>query len=253
MSYPSEGVAVQEACYPNFSTCLVDTFYHDSLLKELVGQYKASKYAVFGYVDSVRNFENYDTTWYRGEVNFIDTFTNERIHVSIHTDLKDSVPIRRFSFLDRWVAFTNNPLATTYTPLRDTPFVAFFDKYDSIQDLNIGPMDGCFFEPNVYQILDGRIRKKGLHGYRMPGVSVTVKEFLAAVGHADVPAPPVGIIRRITGSGGLRPLRSRFSVDALGRRYGPGGTGKGSARIYRLWGLPSGTLRETTDGITRPK
>ena len=39
MTYPSEGVAIQEACYKGFSTCLVDTFYsarlRDTLAEEV--------------------------------------------------------------------------------------------------------------------------------------------------------------------------------------------------------------------------
>lgn len=250
MEYPSDGVAIQEACYPKFGTCLVDTFHRAKLKQELVDQYKGSKYSIFGYVDSVKNFENYDTTWYRGEINFIDTFTNERIHISVHSDLKDSLPTRRLSFLDRWVAFVEGPFSTTYTALRDTPFVAFFNKYDSIHHLGIGPMDGCFFEPNVYHVLGGRIHKKGLHGYRMPGVSVSLEEFFQAVGRDPVPAPPVGILRRRLPSAVVESTQEG-QYDILGRRRDPM---KSHARFYELWGPPvtKGRKDRPTDGVSRP-
>lgn len=218
ITYPEPGVAIHEACYAGFSTCLTDTFYAEKLLAKLVEEYKASKFAIFGYVMEVENYRTTDTTYYRGEPYFVDTFTTERVSIKIATDLKDTVPVRNLSLIDRWLAVRFTPLATTYSHMIDTPFVAFFDKYDSLKNLGLGPMDGCFFEPTVYQIYEGRIHKKGLVGFRMPGVSVRVEEFLSAVGHDPVPAPQVGIraISRRQGSA-MRPLVA-FRYDLKGRR-----------------------------------
>ncbi len=191
MTYPSDGVAIQNACYPDFGSCFIDTFYREKLLTELSARYQSSQYAVLAYVDSISNYLTYDTTFYHNEPYYVDTFQTEKVWISIQANLKDSLPVPRLSYIDRWVAFTNNPFATTYTPLVDTPFVAMFSKYDSIRQLGVGPMDGCFFEPTAFTIIDGRIHKKGLPGERMPGVSVPWEDFFTRVGRASVAIPAV--------------------------------------------------------------
>jgi hypothetical protein len=218
LTYPEPGVSIQEACYAGYGTCITDTFYTEKLLAQLVDQYKASKYSSFGYVKSVENYPVVDTGYYHGEVYYIDTFTTEKVSISLETDLKDSVPVRGLTLLDRWLAVRFTPLATTYTHMIDTPFVTFFNKYDSLSNLGLGPMDGCFFEPTAYQIYDGRIHKKGLVGFRMPGVSVKVEDFLAAIGHEPVPVPPVAIrpVARRRVFTARRPDAYRY--DLMGRR-----------------------------------
>lgn len=252
MEYPSEGVAIQEACYANYGTCFVDTFYSAKLKKELTDLYAASKYAVFGYVDSVRNYETYDTTLFMGQPYYVDTFTTERISVGIHTLLKDSMPDKHLTFIERWVAFSGNPFATTYIPMKDTPFVAFFDQYDSIRKMGLGPMDGCFFEPTMYQIYGNRIHKKGLVGFRMPGVSITMEEFFQAVKHDPVPVPPVSILPRRALRALVAPGRGAGRYDLNGRRLGPG---KARTWVYRLLGEPALERgpAETIDGVSRPR
>lgn len=188
---PSAGVAVQNACYPGFGTCSIDTFYSDKLRDTMALHFKNSKHAVIAYVDSISNYLTYDTTWYRGEPYYVDTFQTEKVWISIARNLKDSLPVNKLSYIDRWVAFTNNPFSTTYTPLIDTPFVAFFTAYDSIRQLGIGPMDGCFFEPTAFTIIKDSVQKKGLPGERMPGVSVGWGDLLKTLGLDPVPAPPV--------------------------------------------------------------
>lgn len=251
-TYPSVGTAIQEACYSDFGACFLDTFQVAKLRDTVASLYKAGKYAIFGYVDSVRNYETYDTTYYMGQVYYIDTFTTEKVDVSVHTFLKDSLPVRRLSFIDRWIAFLGNPLATTYIPLKDTPFVAFFDRYDSLKYLGLGPMDGCFFEPTVFAIHPDGIHRKGLPGERMPGIHLTMEEFFQAVGHDPVPVPPVGIIRRV-------PLRSRsiaiesgYRFDANGRRLGAGSR-KGRGWVFSTWGMPVLEPPGTVDGVSRPR
>ncbi|HLP41345.1 MAG TPA: hypothetical protein VK465_07540, partial [Fibrobacteria bacterium] len=194
-TYPSSGMAIQETCYPSYQTCLIDTFYTEKLMAKLVSEYKDTKYAIFGYIKQVENFQTYDTTYYMGEPYYVDTFATERISISIESELKDSLPVQTLTFVDRWLAVRFNPFATTYTTMLDTPFIAFFNQYDSIKQLGIGPMDGCFFEPTVYSIFEGRIHKKGLPGERMPGISVTLEDFFKGVGRDPVDAPPVSILK----------------------------------------------------------
>lgn len=221
MSYPSNGVAVQNACFPGFGVCNLDTFYVDKLRDTMALHFKQSKYAVTAYVDSISNYLTYDTTWYRGEPYYVDTFQTEKVWITVDRNLKDSVlPVTKLSYIDRWVAFTNNPFSTTYTPLIDTPFVAFFTAYDSIRKLGIGPMDGCFFEPTAYTIIEDRIHRKGLPGDRMPGVSLPWEDFLKTVGAELTASPPVrprkvglrpqGRLPRAAGA--MRGL-SRFGVE----------------------------------------
>ncbi|MDB5103619.1 MAG: hypothetical protein JWP91_1308 [Fibrobacteres bacterium] len=225
MSYPSDGVAVQNACYADFGSCFVDTFYREKLLKGMVDEYQASKYAVLAYVDSISNYLTYDTTFYHGQPYYVDTFQTEKVWISIQGSLKDSLPVSRLSYVDRWVAFTGNPYATTYTPLVDTPFVAMFNQYDSIRQLGVGPMDGCFFEPTALTIIDGHIHKKGLVGERMPGVSVAWEDFFRAIGRDPVAAPAVREkhvgIRRSARTGSFPsdlPGAGRYFYDLRGRR-----------------------------------
>jgi hypothetical protein len=224
LSRPAEGMAVQKACYAEYGTCFQDTFYRDTLLNRMVRAYGESRYAVVAYVDSIENFLTYDTTFYRGQPYYVDTFQTEKVWVTIERDLREPMPVHELTYIDRWVAFTNNPFATTYTPLIDTPFVAFFDAYDSIRHLGIGPMDGCFFEPTAYAIAGGEIRKKGLVGERMPGVSVAWADFFGAIGKAPPPEPGIKSNRKTAlgpsrrGSGRGKPRRYGFAYDLRGRR-----------------------------------
>lgn len=224
LSHPSDGMAVQKACYAEYGSCFQDTFYRDTLLDRMARSYKESKYAVIAYVDSISNYLTYDTTFYHGQPYYVDTFQTEKVWLTIDRDLGEPMPTHKLTFIDRWVAFTNNPFATTWTPMIDTPFVAFFDVYDSIRQMGIGPMDGCFFEPTEYAISGGEIRKKGLVGERMPGVSVTWADFFAAIGKAPPPEPAIQSNRktalrppRALRSGG-KPPRYGFSYDLRGRR-----------------------------------
>lgn len=231
LTNPAPGMAVQSACYGGpGGACVVDTFHVDSLRQQLVRRFADSRYAVFAYVDSVRHYQAYDTFYRRGELYYIDTLEAEDVQVRIHTYLKDTLPERRLKFTGYRLGLPGNPLATTFFPLLDTPFVAFFDAYDSLQHLGIGPMDGCFFEPAGFFIQEDRILKKGMPGDRMAGVSLPMEEFFAAVGIDPVPVPPVSLHRPARPS--LRPGTGRPSpgsrrVDPNGRRIPAGGRAPG--------------------------
>jgi hypothetical protein len=192
MTFPSDGVSIQKACYPDFGNlCLVDTFYRDTLKAELVAKYQASQHVIYGYVDSVRNYYTYDTIYRNNQLDYIDTFSTEDIGISIHSELKGAMPVQKLALMEKWLAIPNLPFAYTYTGVLDTPFVAFFNTYATPPEMGLGPVDGCFFEPTVFYILNDRIHKKGASGSRMPGVSVSLDDFFAAVGRAKVTAPPI--------------------------------------------------------------
>jgi hypothetical protein len=226
ISSPSDGVVIQKACYQDFGTCFTDTFYVDKLRQQLVANFTASKYAVVAYVDSISNYLTYDTTFYRGQIYYVDTFQTEKVWIGIDRNIKEPLPVNHLSYVDRWVAFTGNPYATTYKPLIDTPFVAFFSIYDSIRELGLGPMDGCFFEPTAYTIVDNRIHKKGLVGERMPGVSLVWEDFFSAIGLPASGIPPVHtghtkILRPMSSlQESTRPVKG-YRYDLLGKRSTP--------------------------------
>ena len=123
LHYPSDGVAIQEACYSGFSSCLVDTFHRDTLLQELTERFRNSKYAVFAYLDSVHNFETYDSVYYRGQLYYIDTFTTEQVQVSIAP-----YDVRQGNFVGASVdtitrSGTNSLRASVYHRFRNEDFV----------------------------------------------------------------------------------------------------------------------------------
>ncbi len=224
MQYPAPGMSIQNACYADYQSCFVDTFYAEKLRLELIKNYSNSKYAMIAYVDSVYNFLTFDSTFYHGALYYIDTVQSESVWISFVDSLKERFPVTKKSYKDNWNVVAGNPFATTYTPMIDTPFVAMFTVYDSIRDLGIGPMDGCYFEPSTYSIVGNAVHKKGLVGDRMPGVSVPWADFLLGIGHSSMAAPPV----RVGHTRILNPLGAHRSTlltpgpyryDLRGRRF----------------------------------
>jgi hypothetical protein len=217
----------------------VDTFYREKLRQELDEKFKASKFAVIAYVDSISNFTTYDTTFYHGVPYYVDSFHTEKVWVSIAKNLKESLPAISLSFTDRWVAAGYDRFSTTYMPMLDTPFVAFFDRYDSIHQIGIGPMDGCFFEPTAYFVISGQIIKKGMTGSRMPGVGVAWLDFLKTIQLPESAPPEVqtsairrGSFRRI------RKSRGTFIPKNSGHQFNEGFFGKAFDLRGRLQSRP---------------
>ena len=224
-----DGVSEQRECFPEFSNfCRTDTFYRDTLMEWLVSRYQdtATKNVFIGYVDSVRNYYTY-VTYPDG---YVDTVVTEDFWISVQTLLKGDMPERKLFYSVIYPdGFPKLPLAYTYMGLVDTPFVAFFtgdykavrnERYNMIMELSLGPVDGCYFEPTVNFIVNNRITKKGAISMtgspkedRLPGVSVSFHDFLKAVGHADVPVPPIrkqGIQFRYNGAGlSIAPIPDR--------------------------------------------
>lgn len=194
ITHPEDGTAIVKVCYPDFSYCDTDTFYRADLQKELVARYQAAKHVAFGYVDSIRSFIRTDTQFFTPEVFYVDTSQRESVWVSFPGQIKGDLPKEQMVFEDSFTYVPEQPYATTYRSVIDTPFIAFFDTYGHIRELGIGPMDGCFFEPKAYLIFGGRVHKKGW-GYmpneRMPGVSVAMEDFFKAVGLSGIAVPPV--------------------------------------------------------------
>lgn len=232
ISHPADGVSVETVCWPVFAICNTDTFHRAELLAELVARHASSAHSAFLYADSLHNFLLYDSVYFQGQLDYVDTVQAEDLWLSIHSELKGSLQRRRFSFRERFLYLPGRPFATTYTALLDTPMLAFFDSYDTLSHLGLGPMDGCFFEPTAYVVTDGRIRKKASdESARMPGVSVSVEEFFKAAG---IPAMPVPTVRPRTA--GLAPRRDGI-IGALGP--GPASDGAFDLLGRRLRGKPA--------------
>jgi hypothetical protein len=70
------------------------------------------------------------------------------------------MPMQELVMTEKLTHISGLPLAYTYTGLIDTPFVAFFDTYANPQEMGLGPVDGCYFEPTAYFIIQDRIYKR---------------------------------------------------------------------------------------------
>lgn len=224
LSRPSDGVAVETVCWPVLQECSVDTFHRAELLAELAGKAGARKHAAFLYVDSVANRLGFDSVHYMGRLYYVDTVQVEEVWISVHSELKGALPVKRFRYLDRFIHVAGNPYATTYTALLDTPVLAFFDAFDTLSQLGIGPLDGCFFEPTAYVLRQGRIAKRSNDpSMRMPGIEVEAGDFFRSAGLVPVDLPPVRPrhvgIRRERGLPAFRAAgRTGRPCDLNGRR-----------------------------------
>lgn len=193
-TYLSPGIVIQQHCLPDFGNfCQLDTLYRDSLFNELQAAYLNSTHAVFGYVDSVHSLVLIDTALLYDTIYYYDTLRYEDVFISIQSQLKGSMPRNLRFRTEKYRIFymPGDPTNTTYSALIDTPFIAFFNAYDTLEkEMGIGPRDGCFFEPHGYFVTSDSIHKKS--GYqdidalgrktRMPGVAVAVRDFLTTVG-----------------------------------------------------------------------
>jgi hypothetical protein len=204
MTYPAPGISVQEAYWEAFNITFVDTFYQDSLRKELVNRYRNARHAIFGVVDALAKRVFEDTTWI-GDTFYIDKKVEETLDFRVLKTLQGEVPE---TFRRKDTAYYYEPplTPTTYRSLVGKPFIALFDTYDHVKNMGLGPEDGCFFEFQAYALEEGGIIKKGVDGQRMPGVSVPLDHFLAGAAAASMP----GLVKTETAS---RPLRF-----GLGRR-----------------------------------
>ncbi len=251
MTYPEDGVAIQEAHYVDMGARFIDTFYRDSLKEQLLERYQENEYAIFAYIDSIHYFLALDSVFYQDEFDRVDTLRGEGLWITVHSQLKGPpIPGNRIYIVDSSLIYIpEQPLATSYTGLIDTPFVTFFNTYDNAFSMNFGPVDGCYFEPDAYFIIDGQIVKKGDEGIRMPGVSLAASEFLKAVGleNREIPQTRPGNTAIKIWPGG----NSRWNLPATGARSVPTFDVKGRLRVLprqlpgegpssSLHGLPAG-------------
>ena len=146
MKYPADGVSIQTSCYPVFEICFTDTFYRDTLRQRLVDEFQESRHVAFAYVDSVRNYRVFDTIRYQSEILYIDTLQEETVWIGVHAELKGVLPQRQFLFRERFVYVPEDPFATTYRGLLDTPIVLFFNTYGGFGRRPLFPPGGVHSE-----------------------------------------------------------------------------------------------------------
>jgi hypothetical protein len=205
ITHPSPGMAVQKTCYVQFGFCVSDTFYQAKLHDQMVMQFRNSQHAVVGRLDSLRLRFILDTSWYNGKLVAIDTLDEENLWMSILSEWKGTAP-KQLYFKDTLPHFPPDVSPTTYVGLVDTPmagffsttvqqqggfilrsgaravpFISFFNDADHVRHLGLGPTDGCYFEATAYVLIAGRIHRQGIEGERMPGVSLSLDQFLGEV------------------------------------------------------------------------
>lgn len=230
LKIPRDGMSIEKVCWVGFDACTLDTFYREELLQELVDDFEKSQHVAFAYLDSLHNYLQFDTVWIGNQINFVDTGNAESLWVSIPGELKGTLPRQAFPLKDRFPTYIpDKPFNTTYMPIIDTPFIAFFDTYATPYEMGLGPLDGCFFEPRVHLVKNGRIYKQSsLETERMPGIWVAVEDFFRAVGipsrPVPQPRPPRSGIRRNPGGPRLSLANRRpgsvFLHDLRGKRLG---------------------------------
>ena len=195
LTYPSEGVAIQTQCFKEFNnTCFTDTVYADTLLHELAALYRNSQHVAVALVDSARPYLIYDSTYMGGALS-VDTLRSENVGLTFQVEVKGILSQKHAA----WKEAFREPSwvfdIPTFAALIDTPFLAFFNSFENSDSLGIAPYRYCNREPSAYFLIQDRIFKRGTQsnargGGPLPGVSVSMEEFLRAVGHGGLGTLP---------------------------------------------------------------
>jgi hypothetical protein len=218
MQFPAPGTAIQTYYIAELDYRQTDTFYQDTLNRQLADLFRASRHVILGNLDSVKTRLIFDSIWYLGQLIAVDTFREQSLWIRALDQFKGSLPAPRLFYLDTLNFYSDTALKLLqwdYAPLVDTPFVAFFNV-DLLGDAGIGPTDCSFFEPQAFMVIGGRIHKKGAEYYRMAGVSVAFDSLLSENGATFAPAIKADTL--------IRNLPFRFGKTRL-RRVFPGGNG----------------------------
>jgi hypothetical protein len=188
-----DGVVEDKICDTCFQFCDVKTFYRDTLMRELKARYDSARHVIFGHIESLKRYQKYDTIYYEGDLIGVDTSEWESLTVSVFAELKGDLGKSTIPLVDSMAYISSIPYATSYRGYEGRPFLSFFDTLPENRNRNdsmgIGPVDGCFFEPQAFIISDSSIHKMGIETDRIPGVSVRVVDFFKAVGHPGAPIP----------------------------------------------------------------
>jgi hypothetical protein len=190
LKIPNDTMSIQKVCLTGFGYCSIDTFYRSELLRTVTDNFKSNKHCVLAYIDSVHRYIILDSSVNDDGTVFYDTLQGENVWVSIFSNLKDSIPETHLNFNETIAYWPPNISQTTFMALIDTPFIAFFDTYGHMNQMGVGPQDGCFFESSAYFVMDGNIVARG-DNRRRPGIKLPFSMFAQGVGLGDVPLPPI--------------------------------------------------------------
>lgn len=232
-----EGVVDVKFCDSCFQFCDVRTFYRDTVMQALKTKYNQSRHVIFGYIDSLKRYQKADSVYFEGDLVGVDTSEWESLTVSVFGELKGSLGKTRFTMVDSMAYVPAIPWATSYRDYDGRPFLAFFNTLTGNKNQNdsmgVGPVDGCFFEPQAFIISDSSIHKMGYDNERIPGVSVRVADFFREVGHPGAPIPQKKTVsNRVMTPHNRQPSRvrtqglRRYWYDLKGRRLEGGLPGK---------------------------
>ncbi len=228
------GVAEVKQCEGCFNFCNTITTYQDSLRVGLKAKYDRSQHVIFGYIDSLKRYQKADSVFYQGILIGVDTSEWESLYVSVFSELKGNLGMSHFLVVDSMAYVPKVPFATSYRGYDGRPFMAFFDNLtggvNQNDQMGIGPVDGCYFEPQAYIVSDSSIHKMGQDKTgieaidRIPGVSIRVEDFLKEIGRPGLPIPSkktVSIQAKTRGGGRshiLKAGRISYWYDLKGRR-----------------------------------
>ncbi len=170
----SPGVSVESQCVISPPICVIDTFYQEYLLQDLLLKWKESKYVYTGNLQVTGQWDEWDTSYVGDSIPVIVQYRGQKLDVSFLSAYKDSLENQNISLQQIWAYSGTDSI--TFAPMQDTLFLAFFNGADSTRDFGWTPTVDCIFEPSVYFVIEGRIHKRG--NGRMPGVSVSLEDFL---------------------------------------------------------------------------
>jgi len=176
-----EGVSRLNTCYSQFNYCKEDTFYQDTLLSRLAAQYRTHRYAIIGKVDSVRS-QTFIETLIISDMPILVPTQVESVWVSVREVLKGEFLPKKFIFKIKSGYDAKDTVI--YQTLVDTSFLAHFNSYESLYAMGILPTQDCLYEPTAVLITPSGLVQRG-KGLRLPGVSVSLREYLQSVSNSS--------------------------------------------------------------------
>ncbi len=203
LQIPNDTMSVQTVCLTGFGYCSIDTFYRSDLRQIVTENFNTNKHCVLAYIDSVHRYLVLDSSVNVDGSVYYDTLQGERVSVSIFSNLKEPIPETHLNFNETIAYWPPNISQTTFQALIDTPFIAFFDTYGHMNQMGVGPQDGCFFESSAFFLIDGNIVARG-DNRRRPGIKLPFPMFAKGVGLGDIPLPPIRNAKLPHGTPGVR-------------------------------------------------
>lgn len=152
----------------------LDTVSERELMDTLEVKYNSNNYCAIGHISEAADvaFGGCYTDSVTGAVICPAYPLPESVLVVFDTLLKGQMPGDRLWYLAHRGSIWDN----RYSDLKDKTFLAFFNAYDSIQQLGFYPIRACEREATGYFIVNNKIMGTGNKG--MPGISVSLNDFM---------------------------------------------------------------------------